>query len=41
MFLHLFNKALQEKTDNPQYKFNPAGFMVNENGVNFNAIEKV
>ena len=41
MFLDLFNKALQKKTGNPQYKFHPAGFMVNENGVNFNAIEKV
>ena len=41
MFLDLFNKALQKKTGNPQYKYNPAGFMVNENGVNFNAIERV
>ena len=32
MFLDLFNKALHKKTGNPQYKFNPAGFMVNENG---------
>ena len=41
MFLDLFNKALQKKTGNPQYKFNPTGFMVDENGVNFNTIEKV
>ena len=41
MFLDLLNKALQKKTGNPQYKFNPAGFMVDENGANFNAIEKV
>ena len=41
LFLDLFNKALQMKTSNPQYKFNPAGFMVKENGANFNAIEKV
>ena len=41
MFLDLLNKALQKKTGNAQYKFNPAGFMVNENGLNFNAIEKV
>ena len=41
LFLDLFNKALQKKTSNAQYKFNPAGFMVDENGVNFNAIEKV
>ena len=41
MFLDLFNKALQNKTGNPQYKFNPAGFMVDENGANFNAIERV
>ena len=41
MFLDLFNKALQKKTHNPQYKFNPIGFMINENGANFNTIEKV
>ena len=41
LFLDLFNKALQRKTGNPQCKFNPTGFMVNENGANFNAIEKV
>ena len=41
LFLDLFNKPLQKKTGNPQYKFNPAGFMVNESGANFNAIEKV
>ena len=41
MFLDLFNKAFQKKTGNPQYKFNPAGFMVNENGTNFNTIESV
>ena len=41
MFLDLFHKALQKKTGNPQFKFNPADFMVNENGVNFNAIERV
>ena len=41
MFLDLFNKALQNKTGNPQYKFNPAGFMVDESGANFNAIERV
>ena len=39
MFLDLFNKALEKKTGNPQYKFNPAGFMVNENGAN--TIERV
>ena len=41
LFLDLFNKALQKKTGNPQYKFNPAGFMVIENETNFNAFEKV
>ena len=41
LFLDLFNKAVQKKTGNPQYKFNPAVFMVDENGANFNAIEKV
>ena len=41
MFSDLFNKALQKKTGNPQYKFNPAGFMVNENGTNFNGTERV
>ena len=41
MFLDLSNKALQNKTGNQQYKFNPVGFMVDENGANFNAIERV
>ena len=41
MSLDLFNKAFQKKTGNPQYKFNPTSFMVDENGVNFNVIEKV
>ena len=41
LFLDLFNKALQKKTGNPQYKLNPAGFIIDENGANFNAIEKV
>ena len=41
LFLDLFDKVLQKKTGNPQYKFNPAGFMVDENRANFNAIEKV
>ena len=41
MFLDLFNKALQNKTGNSQYKFNPAGFMVDENGAKFNAIQRV
>ena len=41
MFLDLFNKALQKKRGNSQNKFNPAGFMVDENGLNFNAIERV
>ena len=41
VFLDLFNKALQKKKGNPQYKFNPTGFMVDENGANFNAVERV
>ena len=41
MFLNLFNKALQKKTGNPQYKFNSTGFMVDENGANFNAIQRI
>ena len=33
-------QSFTKKTGNPQYKFNSAGFMVNENE-NFNIIEKV
>ena len=37
----LLNECLQKLTKNKNYKFNPTGWMTDENGANWNGIEKV
>ena len=37
----LLNECLQKLTKNKNYKFNPTGWMADENGANWNGIEKV
>ena len=40
-FLKTFNDALRDYTKDPNYVFNPYGFLVDEHGGNFNAIVNV
>ena len=37
----LLNECLQKLTKNKNYKFNPTGWMADENGANWNGMEKV
>ena len=37
----LLNECLQKLTENKNHKFNPSGWMADENGANWNGIEKV
>ena len=41
LFFNLFNECLKEFTGNKSYNFLPCGFMVDEAGANFNAIQAV
>ena len=41
MFLHTFNKMLKQHTNNPDFTWNPRGFMCDENGANKIAIKRV
>ena len=41
LFFNLFNECLKESTGDKSYNFLPYGFMVNEAGANFNAIQTV
>ena len=41
LFFNLFNQCLKELTGDNNYTFSPCGFMVNEAGANFNAIQVV
>ena len=41
LFFNLFNQCLKELTGDNSYTFSPYGFMVDETGANFNAIQAV
>ena len=41
LFFNLFNECLKEFTGDKSYDFLPYGFMVNEAGANFNAVQAV